>query len=76
MLLNIDIFHCLNLSDKFCEMSNNNKWISGRVVRASSLGSKRPEFDLSVRPSVVKIANFLSSSNKFTIKQKQHGGEF
>ena len=32
-------------------------WIRGRVVRASSLGSKGPEFDFSVRPPVVKIAN-------------------
>ena len=32
-------------------------WIRGRVVRASSLGSKGPEFDSSVRPSVVEIAD-------------------
>ena len=32
-------------------------WIRGRVVKASSLGSKGPVFDSSVKPSVVKIAN-------------------
>ena len=32
-------------------------WIRGRVVRALRLGSKGPEFDPSVRPSVVIIAN-------------------
>ena len=32
-------------------------WSRDRVVRASSLGSQGPEFDSSVRPSVVKIAN-------------------
>ena len=32
-------------------------WIRGRVVKALSLGFKGPEFDPSVRPSVVKIAN-------------------
>ena len=32
-------------------------WICGRVVRALSLGSKGPEFDPSMRLSVVKIAN-------------------
>ena len=29
-------------------------WIRGRVVGVSSLGSKSPEYDPSVRPSVVK----------------------
>ena len=32
-------------------------WIRGRAVRTLTLASKDFEFNLSVRPSVVKIAN-------------------
>ena len=32
-------------------------WIRGRMVRAPSLGCEGPEFDRSVKPSVVKIAS-------------------
>ena len=33
-------------------------WIRGRPVRASSLVSKDSEFNPSVRPSVMEIANY------------------